>query len=94
MGKIKFGTDGWRALIAEDYTFENVRICAQATARYLQESKTAHKGIVIGYDTRFASEAERVREFVRRGGGCRATYFNHAKRLRGSIRAGAGPENA
>ena len=45
-------------------------------------------------DARFTSEAERVREFVRRGGGCRATYFNHAKRLRGRITAGASPENA
>jgi alpha-D-glucose phosphate-specific phosphoglucomutase len=53
---IKFGTDGWRAIIAEDYTFENVRICAQAMARYLMDTKAADKGLVIGYDTRFASE--------------------------------------
>jgi alpha-D-glucose phosphate-specific phosphoglucomutase len=56
MGKIRFGTDGWRAIIAEDYTFENVRICSQATARYLIETGAAEKGLVIGYDTRFASE--------------------------------------
>ncbi len=54
--KIKFGTDGWRAIIAEDYTFENVRICAQAVAKYLMDTKVASKGLVIGYDTRFASE--------------------------------------
>jgi len=54
--KIKFGTDGWRAVIAEDYTFENVRICAQAVAKYLMDTKVADKGLVIGYDTRFASE--------------------------------------
>lgn len=54
--RIKFGTDGWRAVIAEDYTFENVRVCAQATARYLLDSGTAAKGLVIGYDTRFSSE--------------------------------------
>jgi len=54
--KIKFGTDGWRAIIAEDYTFENVRICAQAVANYLIDAKVADKGLVVGYDTRFASE--------------------------------------
>nr|MBC7244158.1 phosphoglucomutase/phosphomannomutase family protein [Chloroflexota bacterium] len=56
MTTIKFGTDGWRAIIAEDYTFANVRICAQAMAKYLIDSEAAEKGIVIGYDTRFASE--------------------------------------
>jgi len=53
---IKFGTDGWRAVIAEDFTFENVRYCAQGVADYLTETKLAQRGIVIGYDTRFASE--------------------------------------
>ncbi len=53
---IKFGTDGWRAIIAEDYTFENVRYCAQGVAEYLKQAKLAGRGIVIGYDTRFASE--------------------------------------
>ena len=56
MAKIKFGTDGWRAIIAEDYTFENVRICAQAVAKYLIDTEAANKGLVIGYDTRFGSE--------------------------------------
>lgn len=56
MTTIKFGTDGWRAIIAEDYTFDNVRICAQAMAQYLIDQGAAHKGIVIGYDTRFSSE--------------------------------------
>ena len=56
MARIKFGTDGWRAIIAEDYTFENVRICAQAVAKYLIDTEVAHKGLVIGYDTRFGSE--------------------------------------
>lgn len=54
--QIKFGTDGWRAVIAEDYTFENVRICAQAVARYLLDHGAAERGLVVGYDTRFASE--------------------------------------
>lgn len=53
---IKFGTDGWRAVIAREFTFENVRICAQALAEYMQEIGLAGKGMVIGYDTRFASE--------------------------------------
>ncbi|MBI2852366.1 MAG: phosphoglucomutase/phosphomannomutase family protein [Chloroflexi bacterium] len=53
---IKFGTDGWRAIIAQDFTFDNVRICAQATAEYLKESGMADHGLIIGYDTRFASE--------------------------------------
>ncbi len=62
----------------------------------LQEALPATTSLVaqIKFNTRFTSEADRVREFMRRGGGCRATYFNHAKRLRGRMRAGAGPENA
>jgi len=53
---IKFGTDGWRGIIAEDFTFDNVRICAQAVAEYLKKNGPDRRGIVIGYDTRFASE--------------------------------------
>jgi alpha-D-glucose phosphate-specific phosphoglucomutase len=53
---IKFGTDGWRAIIAEDFTFDNVRICAQAVAGYLKQDRLDKRGLVIGYDTRFASE--------------------------------------
>jgi hypothetical protein len=62
----------------------------------LQEGLPATTSLVaqLKFNGRFSSEAERVYEFVRRGGGCRATYFNHAKRLRGSMRPGAGPENA
>ena len=52
---IKFGTDGWRGIIAEDFTFENVRLCAQAVADYLKQTGLAEKGLIIGYDTRFAS---------------------------------------
>jgi len=52
---IKFGTDGWRGIIAEDFTFGNVRICAQAVADYLIESGLSERGLVIGYDSRFAS---------------------------------------
>jgi alpha-D-glucose phosphate-specific phosphoglucomutase len=53
---IKFGTDGWRGIIAEDFTFDNVRICAQAVAQYLKQNELNKQGLVIGYDTRFASE--------------------------------------
>jgi alpha-D-glucose phosphate-specific phosphoglucomutase len=53
---IRFGTDGWRAIIAEDFTFDNVRICAQGVADYLEQSRLTERGLVIGYDTRFASE--------------------------------------
>ncbi len=53
---IKFGTDGWRAVIAEDFTFENVRYCAQGAADYLKAAGLAGRGFAIGYDNRYASE--------------------------------------
>jgi phosphomannomutase len=53
---IKFGTDGWRGVIAEDFTFQNVRICAQGLAHYLKDCGGPSQGLVIGYDTRFGSE--------------------------------------
>ena len=53
---IKFGTDGWRGRIAEDYTFDNVRRCAQGFARYLLEEGHAGESVVVGHDRRFASE--------------------------------------
>ncbi len=52
---IKFGTDGWRGLIARDFTFENVARCAQGIAAYLREQDDASQGLVVGYDTRFGS---------------------------------------
>jgi alpha-D-glucose phosphate-specific phosphoglucomutase len=54
---IKFGTDGWRGIIADDYTFENVRRVGNAIAHYVHENEDANKGLVVGYDTRFASRA-------------------------------------
>ena len=54
--RIVFGTDGWRARIGDDYTFENVRRCAQAVAEYVAARGEQAKGIVIVYDRRFASE--------------------------------------
>lgn len=53
---IKFGTDGWRGIIAEDFTFDNVRVCSQGVANYVKEAGLARRGLIIGYDTRFASE--------------------------------------
>ena len=67
MDKIKFGTDGWRAVISKDFTFENVKIVAQAIADYVKKQKPEIKrqkselygkkfALVVGYDTRFLSE--------------------------------------
>ncbi|MBI5892669.1 MAG: phosphoglucomutase/phosphomannomutase family protein [Deltaproteobacteria bacterium] len=56
MNKIKFGTSGWRGIIAEDFTFENVRIVTQAIADYLKDTKESEKGVVVGYDSRFLGE--------------------------------------
>jgi phosphomannomutase len=53
---IKFGTDGWRAVIADTYTFENVRRVSLATARAFKNHPKLKNGIVIGYDTRFLSK--------------------------------------
>lgn len=67
MSKIKFGTDGWRAVISEDFTFDNVKIVAQSIALYVKSRKNKIKNkkqkiygkklsVVVGYDTRFLSE--------------------------------------
>jgi phosphomannomutase len=53
---IVFGTDGWRARIAEDYTYENVRRCAEGVARFVVDNGTRQRGVVVGYDRRFSSE--------------------------------------
>ena len=54
--KIRFGTDGWRGEIAEDYTFDNVRRTAQGFAAYLLEQGYAGRWVIVGYDKRFHSE--------------------------------------
>ena len=53
---IRFGTDGWRAVIGEDYTFRNVRLCAQGVSGMLKRQRLDGRGVVVGYDTRFGSE--------------------------------------
>lgn len=55
MADIRFGTDGWRAVIADDFTFENVRLVAQATAEWLKREQRDGDGVIVGYDTRFLS---------------------------------------
>ncbi len=56
MSDIKFGTDGWRGVIAEDYTFANVRRCTQGFAAYLDAKGKQGSWVVVGYDKRFHSE--------------------------------------
>jgi phosphomannomutase len=53
--EIKFGTDGWRGLIADDFTFDNVRHVAGAIAGYVLKNEDAKRGVIVGYDARFAS---------------------------------------
>ncbi|MBM7866657.1 phosphoglucomutase/phosphomannomutase family protein [Heliobacterium gestii] len=53
---IKFGTDGWRAIMAEEFTFGNVEIVVQAIADYVRGAGIADRGVVIGYDNRFLSD--------------------------------------
>src|SRR5262245_31774801 len=54
--KIKFGTSGWRAIIADEFNFTNVRIVTQSIADYLRQEKLHNRPVVVGYDTRFFSE--------------------------------------
>jgi alpha-D-glucose phosphate-specific phosphoglucomutase len=56
MKKIVFGTDGWRGVIAENFTFDNVKVVAQALADYLKTKGLSQRGFVVGYDTRFLSD--------------------------------------
>jgi len=57
MKPIKFGTDGWRGVIADDFTFQRVAVVCEAIGEYLREDGRAEQGMAIGYDNRFASEA-------------------------------------
>lgn len=68
--QIKFGTDGWRGLIADDFTFDNVRRVAGAIASYVLKYEDAKRGVMIGYDARFASPraAQIVAEVISAGG--------------------------
>src|SRR6202171_5912937 len=70
MTQIKFGTDGWRGLIADDFTFENVRRVAGAIASYVLKHEDPSRGVVVGYDTRFLSDraARAVAEVIAAAG--------------------------
>ena len=54
--KIAFGTDGWRGVIAEDFTFANARVVAHAIVRYVVRGEDARKRLIVGYDHRYASD--------------------------------------
>jgi len=56
MNTIKFGTDGWRGIIAEDFTLANARIVAHAIARYVVRAEDPRRGVLIGYDHRYDSD--------------------------------------
>jgi len=66
MTDIKFGTDGWRGVIADDFTFDNVRRVAGAIASYVLKHENVSHGVIVGYDTRFASQraARRMAEVI------------------------------
>lgn len=66
MAAIRFGTDGWRGIIADDFTFANVENVARAIARYVVRCEDPRKGVLVGYDHRFASDraAARIAEVV------------------------------
>ncbi len=54
--QVKFGTDGWRAIIAREYTFDNLKLCALAAGRYFLGHPDRQNGVCVGYDTRFMSK--------------------------------------
>lgn len=68
--KIKFGTDGWRGIMAEDFTFDNVRLVSRAVADYINARGMGGKGIVVGYDNRFLAGrfADTVAEIMVKNG--------------------------
>lgn len=70
----RFGTDGWRAIIAEQFTFENVRRIAAATARFLRDEGKLDQPIAVGFDTRFLSK-EFAQTFAETAAGCGALVY-------------------
>lgn len=69
---ISFGTDGWRGILAEDFTFDNVRLVARAVAQYILAHRLDAAGVVVGYDNRFLSErfASEIAEVLSARGIC------------------------
>jgi phosphomannomutase len=56
MSVIKFGTSGWRAILADEFTFPNVKIAVQAIADHLRATGQAAKGVIVGYDPRYLGD--------------------------------------
>ena len=82
---VKFGTDGWRGIIADDFTYENVRVAARAIAHYVLEHEDAEAGVCVGYDTRFGSRSfARVVAKVLAGAGFRCCWRTNLRRRRRS----------
>src|SRR2546421_9676986 len=75
--RITFGTDGWRAVMAREFTFDNVRRVAAAVGRYVENTGVAGRGIIVGDDARFLSEhfaADIARVLMDRGIGVLVTH--------------------
>ncbi len=64
MSQIKFGTSGWRGILCEEFTLDNVRVVTQAIADHLRDEGVADQGMVVGYDARFMGK-DFARETVR-----------------------------
>ena len=79
MGKIRFGTDGWRGVIADDFTFDNLALVAQATAEYFETVPDCERTVLVGYDVRFLSPqfASTVAEILA-GNGFRVLLMDRA----------------
>jgi len=77
MTQIKFGTSGWRGILCDEFTLENVRVVTQAIADYLHDQGLTEKGVVVGYDARFMGK-DFARETVRvlAGAGIKAYLCN------------------
>src|SRR5579883_1524717 len=93
MTEIKFGTDGWRGVIADDYTFDNVRRVARAIAAYVRKHEDPSRGVMIGYDTRFGSPrfARLAAEVIRNRHlreACQRLHADARDLLRGQAAAG------
>ncbi|NTU68686.1 MAG: phosphoglucomutase/phosphomannomutase family protein [Chlorobiaceae bacterium] len=54
--QVKFGTDGWRAIIAKEYTYDNLKLASLASGKYFLEHPDRQNGVCVGYDTRFMSK--------------------------------------
>jgi phosphoglucomutase len=76
--KIKFGTSGWRAIIADDFTFANVRLVTESICSYLKETNSGQQSIIIGHDSRFMGETfSEVAAEIAKNKGFRVLICNH-----------------